>query len=319
MKQLPLKTPAFRYIEQSFKEWLDILGYGESAVYYLPVHVREMLHHFEQNGHTRLQEIDNKLIREYYFQLKYRPNHRREGGISNSYLNKHQQAILKFTDYLRQSGRLVLPYLHLKKEDEEEKEITVLTETEIRQLYLATRGWNEGSRLELMNYRDRAMLAVLYGCGLRRNEAVHMDLSDILWERGIIYVRKGKNYKERYVPIGKQNLEHLQEYIYDTRPFLVKNSKEEALFISQKGKRMTGQMMLLRLKLLVQRTGNVELQDKNPGLHSLRHSIATHLLANGMKLESISKFLGHDSLESTQVYTHIIEKEEEHGRTDRSI
>jgi integrase/recombinase XerD len=72
---------------------------------------------------------------------------------------------------------------------------------------------------------------------------------------------------------------------------------------------MNGQSMLLRLKILIQRVDNTELQSKEVGLHTLRHSIATHLLQNGMKLEAIAKFLGHSSLESTQIYTHLIEQE----------
>jgi integrase/recombinase XerD len=69
--------------------------------------------------------------------------------------------------------------------------------------------------------------------------------------------------------------------------------------------------MLLRLKILIQRVDNTELQSKDVGLHTLRHSIATHLLQNGMKLEAIAKFLGHSSLESTQIYTHLVEQENE--------
>ena len=83
--------------------------------------------------------------------------------------------------------------------------------------------------------------------------------------------------------------------------------RNNAFFISQKGNRMNAQSMAIRLKLLQQRTNDYGLQEKNVRLHVLRHSIATHLLQNGMSLEKISKFLGHNSLESTQVYTHLVE------------
>ena len=159
-----------------------------------------------------------------------------------------------------------------------------------------------------MQSRDRAMLAIFYGCGLRRNEGVNVDLSDINFDRSILHVRKGKNNKERMVPISKASLKHLQGYIYDHRHQLIR-SKEEALFLSQQGKRMQGQSMLLRLKKLQYLTGDLDLLNKEIGLHTLRHSIATHLLSAGMKLESISRFLGHSSLESTQIYTHLLEEE----------
>ena len=86
------------------------------------------------------------------------------------------------------------------------------------------------------------MLAIYYGCGLRRNEAVHLDVVDINFDRSVLHVRKGKNYKERFVPISKTSLKHLQEYIYDHRPELLQGNKAEALFISYNyGKRMQGQ------------------------------------------------------------------------------
>jgi integrase/recombinase XerD len=121
----------------------------------------------------------------------------------------------------------------------------------------------------------------------------------------LLHVRKGKNYKERLVPISKTALKHLQDYIYDHRLEILQGCKSEALFISMKLKRMDGQTMLIRLKYLQHQTENADLIEKEIGLHTLRHSIATHLLQAGMPMESIARFLGHGSLESTQIYTHL--------------
>jgi integrase/recombinase XerD len=88
----------------------------------------------------------------------------------------------------------------------------------------------------------------------------------------------------------------------------LKDEKEDALFISERCTPMTGQAMLVRLHTLIKRTENTILIEKETGLHTLRHSIATHLLANGMKLEQIKDFLGHSSLESTQIYTHLLKE-----------
>jgi integrase/recombinase XerD len=165
--------------------------------------------------------------------------------------------------------------------------------------------WN----VEAMAARDRAILTLFYACGLRRNEAYHVDLSDLNFDRRILHVRKGKNYKERLVPFNESASKYLQEWIYDHRPSMMKERKEDALFISQGGRRLDGQTMAIRLKLLQQRSDQTRLQEKNVRPHVLRHSIATHLLQNGMDLEKIGRFLGHSSLESTQVYTHIVEAE----------
>jgi integrase/recombinase XerD len=153
--------------------------------------------------------------------------------------------------------------------------------------------------------RDRAILAIFYGCGLRRNEGVNVDVGDINFDRALLHVRKGKNYKERFVPMGKSVMKHLQEYIYDHRPELLQGSKTESLFVSLLTRRINGQTIILRIKYLKHQTENAELIEKEIGLHTLRHSIATHLLQSGMKLESIARFLGHSTLESTQIYTHL--------------
>jgi len=310
MKKITLQNESYQYIEKSFKEWLDILGYAPSTVYNLPNHIRELLHYLEQNNINHITQLDNQLIKEHYEQIKLRGNQKQGGGLSNGSLNKHLQALYKFTDYLRQSGRMILPKLTIDWERDDTGEIETLTPEEIQQLYKATYGYNENTRLELINARDRAILTIYYGCGLRRNEGYHLDLSDIDFDKRIVHVRKGKANKERFVPFNKTNSQYLQEYLYDSRPQMNFDKRINAFFISMKGKRMSTRSMALRLKILQQRTNDIYLQDKNVRLHVLRHSIATHLLQNGMPLENISRFLGHSSLESTQVYTHLIEEDE---------
>lgn len=311
MKSLALTNPSFRYLEESFKEWLDILGYAPSTVYYAPLHVRELLYHLESNNIKDIKQLDGRHIKAHYLKLKERSNKKRGGALSNSHLNKHIQAIRKFTDYLRQVGRLELAASPLRNEEADSGRIVVLSEEEIQLLFTATGKPYETrislspERIEAMQARDRAMLAIYYGCGLRRTEGASLNVSDIDFDRALLHVRKGKNYKERFVPISKTSLKHLQDYVYDHRPELLQGGKSEALFISQRGDRMTGAGLLLRLNVLLRGTENLELTEKEVGLHTLRHSIATHLLQAGMKLESISRFLGHSSLESTQIYTHL--------------
>lgn len=321
MKSLALTNPSFRYLEESFREWLDVLGYAPSTVYYAPLHVRELLSHLEGKGINNIKELDNKHIQSHYAKLKERANQRRGGGLSNNHLNKHIQAIKKFADYLRQVGRLELPAVALKNEEPGTEEITVLTGEEIQLLFAASHKQLEsrysltGAFIEAAQSRDRAMLAVYYGCGLRRNEGVNLNVGDIDFDKALLHVRKGKNYKERFVPIGKAALNHLQEYVYDHRGELLRGGKSDALFISQRRGRMTGQWFLKRLKHLQLKSENTGLIEKEIGLHTLRHSIATHLLKAGMKLESISRFLGHSSLVSTQIYTHLagVEMKREQG------
>jgi integrase/recombinase XerD len=326
MKKLQLSNASFRYLEESFKEWLDVMGYAPVSVYYMPLHVRELLHYLEGKGMKNIKALDDKNIQQHYSKLKERSNQKRAGGLSNNHLNKHIQALRKFTDYLRQVGRLEIPALSLKNEEGDPKTVAVLTEEEIQLLFKTTykkpeRNSNcmNDEQVEALQARDRAMLAIYYGCGLRRNEGVSLNVGDINFDRAMVHVRKGKNYKERFVPISKASLKHIQEYVYDHRAELLCGNKSESFFASQRGGRVQGQTLILRLKYLQHQSEDEDLREKEIGLHTLRHSIATHLLQGGMKLEYIARFLGHSSLESTQIYTHLAGADTEQPQEFRNI
>lgn len=316
MKKLVLKNSSYEYLEKAYQEWLDILGYCKESIDHMPAIIREFLHFLEANKINQITELKPKHYKSYFNHISSRSNLRRGGGLSNNYLNKHIQSLEKFYEFLIHKGTQGVPPVNLRQLKLEKRDITVLTEEEIKALYKATyreipTGLPAGAeqRWESFNARDRAMLTVFYGCGLRRNEGVHLAVDDINFDRRILHVRRGKNYKERLVPFSKASSQHLQEWIYDHRPGLVKSQKEGSLFIGRVGTPMIGSSLYTPLKLLQLNTENIELQQKNIGLHTLRHSIATHLLANGMELQKIQRFLGHSSLESTQIYTHLIEKE----------
>ena len=315
MKRLPVTAPPYQYIEKSFKEWLEALGYSWQGVYYMPIQIRGLLNWLEKQNKAQLTDITTEAIKEYYYnELKQRKNLMRDAGtLSNKHLNKNLQALRKFTEYLRQTGKLQIALLNIKQEQTIDSKPTVLTEAEIMQLFKATETVPDKMKhakprefYEMLNCRDKAMLAIFYGCGLRRNEGYHLNITDIHLESAVVHVRKGKGYKERFVPVSKKGMENITAYLYDARPLMIRDNKEEAFFLNHNGIRLGGQMLMLCLQSLARRTNNSELQQKEIGLHTLRHSIATHLLANGMSLESIRDFLGHSSLESTQIYTHLI-------------
>jgi integrase/recombinase XerD len=315
MKSLKVNSLHYQYIERSFKEWLDTLGYADTTVYNIPIHIRALLNWLEQNGKTEVKEITTDLIRQYYYNhLKNRSNARKSGALSAAHLNKNLQALYLFRTYLYKSGRLVMEPLNIPCEEKDQEIIQVLTEEEIKQLYEVCDKHPVSTPRKpqwffpALALRDKAMLTVYYGCGLRRNEGLHLDIQDILFEKQLLYVKKGKGYKERFVPISKAGISHLEKYIYDSRPLFLRDEKEQALFIRERGKPITGQSMLVRLHTLLKRTDNNEIIEKEISLHTLRHSIATHLLANGMDLEKIKDFLGHSSLESTQIYTHLLKQ-----------
>lgn len=306
MKKLVLHNASFRYLENSFKEWLDLLGYAPATVRDFPLRVREFLHWLDTQGVHNIREIDTPLLHEYYRQLSQRSNQRRGGGLSNNYLNVHLNALERLLDYLRKQARLTLPALEIKKETPDPAPIQPLTTRQVKSLYAATHTYEEDQPYRAL--RDRAILALYYDCGLRRNEGVQLNVSDVHLDNRLLHVRAGKGSQQRFVPFGKATARHLIRYQYEARPHLMDQDKEDAYLVNRKGCRIHGCTLNQRLKYIQERTDDLPLKQQPLYLHLLRHSIATHLLYEGMELEKVAQFLGHRSLGSTQIYTHLIEK-----------
>jgi len=148
--------------------------------------------------------------------------------------------------------------------------------------------------------RDRAMLELLYASGMRVSELVSLNLGDVDLENG--YVRcLGKGNKERVIPIYEQAVLAVKEYIEETRPQVVHNDEEKALFLNPRGERLTRQGFWQKLKEYA-KSANLE-PEVTP--HTLRHSFATHMLSGGADLRSVQELLGHANISTTQVYTHL--------------
>ena len=135
--------------------------------------------------------------------------------------------------------------------------------------------------------RNRALLELLYSCGLRTAEAVGLDLGDVDFERETVHVH-GKGGKDRVVPLGEEAAHQVARYLRDGRPKLARGAVD-ALFVSARGRRLD--------------TSTLRRLVRNP--HRLRHSFATHLLEGGADLRTIQELLGHSSLSTTQIYSHV--------------
>jgi len=282
-------------IQNDFEKWMNAIGYAESTVYASVNYVRDFFTWLDKTPIKELNQINNQVIKTYYDYLQTRRNKKQSGSLSNNYIISNINALKRFSKYLQVTGKasieIELPLQAITTENK-----TILTKEEVKVLYKACEN-------DILGIRDRAILSVYYGCGLRRSEGISLNVSDILLREKRIYVRKGKNYRERYVPMTETVKEDLENYIYVAREKILsfKNIKPEALFLSIRVQRMHGNSLIIRLHHLVSKA-RIE---KEIGLHTLRHSIATHLLQSGMTLEEVSQFLGHASLESTQIYTHL--------------
>lgn len=281
---------------EGFKRWSELMNYESSSLYSYPVQVRFFLDYVSSDQSCNLRAISTDDVKGFFAMLATHKSERTGKVLSLGSLRTYMSALNRFGRYCRQMYQINIS-VPVSFKGKEATERPVLSKAQVRALY-------EQCRDDSLGLRDRASLAVYYGCGLRRSEGAALQLKDILLDRHLIYVRKGKNYKERYVPMTGSVQRHLIEYIRYGRPDLIQGHRHDALFVAVTGRPLAGSGLYERLKRLLEKAGIEE----PVGLHSLRHSIATHLLEAGMSLKDIARFLGHATLESTQIYTHIHEK-----------
>lgn len=150
-----------------------------------------------------------------------------------------------------------------------------------------------------LGLRDRAMLELMYACGLRVSELVELPLAALNTRQGVLRVT-GKGGKDRLVPIGEVALACIQSYLGQARPVLAKGRQPAALFLSRRGEGMTRQMFW---NLVKRHAASVGILSKRISPHVLRHSFATHLVNHGADLRAVQMLLGHSALSTTQIYT----------------
>lgn len=170
----------------------------------------------------------------------------------------------------------------------------VLSRDEVLRLLAAPRGAGAAAR------RDRALLELMYACGLRASEATGMLVGDVDLEAGVLRAR-GKGSKERLVPIGREALAAVRAYLREGRPQLVGLGDEPHLFVNQRGRGLSRQGLY---KIVQGHAASVGLDDRMSP-HTLRHTFATHLLAGGCDLRALQEMLGHADIATTQLYTHL--------------
>lgn len=288
-----MQTDYDRLLE-AYAEWLEALNYEKKNSAYGLKRIQDFISWLREKEITNMEQISKTHIESYFEELNRRINPRTGTAISIHSLKSCSRELKRFSRYLRETGqgylnisiKIAAPQILQIKD-------VIFSPEEIKKLY-------ETCEDTLLGIRDRAMLSVYYGCGLRRTEGVMLEIPDVQFSRGMLHVRKGKNYKERYVPMTGRIVSDLTEYSLLSRPGLT-NGSGNRFFIGMQGAALGAQSVNSRFSKLKAKAGI----EKAGSVHSLRHSIATHLLQRGMCLEQIARFLGHSCLESTQIYTHI--------------
>ena len=292
-------------IIEAFTDYLQTLGFCTSTCYNYPKFVVDFLEYAEQKNVCEINKITERTVFEYFTFLENGTGRRTKKAFSPSTLNCIFKAIDQFLEFLHKYGMDNLPFptnRRIKRDNlERVLKIEPFTQAEIKTLYNCISNsytWLNFEKQQERQYDLKLILTLLYGCGLRRSEAYNLQIKDVDFDKKTVFVRQGKNYKDRIVPMSAGVCEVLQDYIYNFR--CKKTANHNRLYL------WCPETLLLKLKQLQKTCNDENIRKKRIYPHILRHSIATHLLQNGMSVENISRFLGHSTLDSTQIYTHLI-------------
>ena len=232
--------------------------------------------------------VNSKHIQDYF-------SDRQKNNISSSSQARILTCLHSFYQYLL-ANQLIKkdPTEQLSQPKLEKKLPVFLNIQEVEKLLEAP------SSSSLFGQRDRAMLELLYSCGLRVSELINLSYHNINLKEEFIRIH-GKGNKERVLPMGEIAIDYLMKYETNARPMLLKNGQSDSYFLSNRGSAMSRQNFFYIIKAYANQVGI----DKPLSPHSLRHAFATHLVQKGADLRSVQLMLGHSDISSTQLYTHI--------------
>ena len=232
--------------------------------------------------------LNHKTVREYLVSMQ-------NNGLSRATMARRLASLRSFVKYLCRENIIPGNPLSAVSTPRQDKKLPrFLYSMEINMLLEAP------DTNTPMGRRDKAILEILYACGIRVSELVDLDVNDIFFDEELIKVH-GKGSKERIVPLGSMAKAALQEYLSLARPYIKRDQSEQALFLNRFGQRLSTRSIRNILNKYVEM---VAINQKTSP-HTLRHTFATHMLNEGADLRSVQELLGHVSLSTTQIYTHL--------------
>jgi integrase/recombinase XerD len=304
MKKLELNNACFVEAMEQFRIRLQTQGASDSQVYTKPNMVKEFLHYLEQNSIATLNKINQKLVSEYFDYLKNRPLKNKDGTMSPAYLLKHRESLLRFIEFVMSKDNEIghgQSGIQIRIDNTEKPPKEILMEDEVQLVF-------DVCDSTMLGIRDKAILSLLYGCGLRRKELLLLELNDIDLNKGRIHIDKTKTKYPRDVPMTSKVQQNIEEYLFNVRNLMLDTTTDLThLLITERGTEMSDGALAKAVERLSEKAN----LGKTVTCHLLRHSIATHLHRN-MEIEDVARFLGHRCLDSTMIYTHL--KNEYYGQ-----
>ncbi len=245
---------------------------------------------------THVEQNTSQMVRDYQMSLYQTLNSRGQPNAI-SHQNRMLSAVKNFTRFLKDNDYIVSDPGRSVACAKEPKRLprSVLTPSEARKIIHAP------DVKTAIGYRDRTILEVLYSSGIRKTEVNNLSLGDVDYHDGFLRIIEGKGKKDRIVPIGRIASRYLENYTKSVRPELISDPYNHHLFLTLRGKRFSKNVVWELIKKYAKKAKI----KKNVHPHTFRHSCATSMLKNKADIRTIQKLLGHASLNSTQVYTHL--------------
>jgi integrase/recombinase XerD len=289
----------YNELKKHYAQWLQTLGFSAHTVYSYPNMLHYFFNYLIDKGVFSITQLKILHVNNYFEYLQSRPNMSINRALSTAHLNKSFDAIDKFLEFLQHHGshQSPQPTKYRIIDTHSTHTVKILTKQDVTTLYNGIEKMFTNMSLHKATHRRALAMLLLdlcYGCGLRKSEVYYLQIQDIDLDKNVLFVRQAKGYKDRYVPMSAAITERVKLFIYQhRRAFKAKNNKLWPYSLVA----MPDYFDLLRRDSGLKKTAS---------LHTLRHSIATHLLQNGMNIEQIAKFLGHSTIDSTQIYTHLL-------------
>ena len=283
-----------RYMEEHF-EWMLVTGYSPDTVRGRRQAIRKFISWINERGIDDVRQITRPMVERYQRHLYY---YRKSDGqpLTVGMQLQYLAAIKLWFKWLtRQHHVLANPAADLDLPQQPKRlPVRILNVAEVQAILAQAEPGNA------QGLRDRAVLELLYATGIRRMEIARLGLYDVDLLRGVLWVRHGKGNQQRVVPLGARAIAWMDKYLQEARPQLVAGD-HLALFVTDYGEPMRGDHIADKVRRYMDFAGI----PKGGATHLLRHACATHMLDGGADIRFIQAMLGHHSLETTEVYTHV--------------
>ena len=279
-----------------YNEAMMVRGYSKSTLHRRESDIRRFVGWCDARSLNHPNQVTKPILERYQRYLYYYRQERNNRPLSPTSQNHYLTSVRQFFKYLTQQNYLLYnPASELIIIKAKASLPVVLSEQEVENL-LQQPDTNQAGGV-----RDRAILELFYSTGIRRSELCNLNVHDLSLTRKTVHVRNGKGNKDRLIPVGQRALNWIEHYLDKVRDQLIMDINNDALFLNDYGDAFRDNKLGDKVKRFMINAG----LDVPGSCHLLRHAMATHMLGNGAELRYIQVMLGHASVATTQIYTHV--------------